>query len=273
MVQGWQTLRYAEWLKGGGPWTDAELSPIHQDFRGTAPVVLQAGGMEILVDMIRDFAQVLVEQGAAVRLDVWPLMTHEFQAYGDLLPQSRQAIECLRAALAWAAGEATPAFPPDAPTVIDRLRAGRAVVAGRGVTTKIDGSMMRRFLRRFLRRLCAPLSAPLTAPLSAQFPADQVAAARADRPAHRAAVLRHRRRRAALSWPGRRPVLARPPHTGHRAGLPRWAGAAQRVEHVVRHARRHAGDARRPLTCGTSAGASAWSGAACCPAWTTWSGA
>jgi len=132
MVQGWQTLRYAEWLKGGGPWTDAELSPIHQDFRGTAPVVLQAGGMEILVDMIRDFAQVLVEQGAAVRLDVWPLMTHEFQAYGDLLPQSRQAIECLRAALAWAAGEATPAFPPDAPTVVDRLGPRPAPLRGAG---------------------------------------------------------------------------------------------------------------------------------------------
>jgi epsilon-lactone hydrolase len=94
MVQGYQTLRYGQWLKAGTAYSEAELSPIHQTHRNAAPVYLQAGGKEILVDMIRDFARSLQAQGAPVRLDVWPHMTHEFHAYGNTLPQSRQAIDC-----------------------------------------------------------------------------------------------------------------------------------------------------------------------------------
>ena len=104
MVQGYQTLQYGAWLKAGTTFSDAELSPIHQQYRDAAPVYLQAGGLEILVDMIRDFAKVLQQQGASVRLDVWPHMNHEFHAYGHTLPQSQQAIDNLRTAIAWATG-------------------------------------------------------------------------------------------------------------------------------------------------------------------------
>lgn len=102
MVQGEQTLQYARWLKGDGEYSDAQLSPMGQDFRGVAPIYLQAGGKEILVDMIRDFARHAARQGARVRLDVWEKMNHEFHAYGDSLPQSRQAIARLREAVDWA---------------------------------------------------------------------------------------------------------------------------------------------------------------------------
>lgn len=124
MVQGYQTLRFAQWLKGGGDYTDAELSPMGQDFRGVAPIYLQAGGKEILVDMIRDFACHARDQGAAVRLDVWEHMTHEFHAYGDTLEESRQAIACLRAALDWVTGDANaPPFLPIEQTEVDGLEA------------------------------------------------------------------------------------------------------------------------------------------------------
>ena len=106
MVQGYQTLRFGQWLRGASHYTVQALSPIHQDFHDVAPIYLQAGGKEILVDMIRDFATVLVQQGAAVRLDVWPHMTHEFHAYGDTLRESREAIAGLRKAIAWATGDA-----------------------------------------------------------------------------------------------------------------------------------------------------------------------
>ena len=119
MVQGCQTLRYGQWFKGGTACSDAELSPIHQDFRGAAPVYLQAGGKAILVDMIRDFARTLQSQGAPVRLDVWDHMTHEFHAYGDTLPQSAQAIACLRAAIALATAADGPAFPANTWTEVD----------------------------------------------------------------------------------------------------------------------------------------------------------
>jgi acetyl esterase/lipase len=104
MVQGYQTLQYGQWLKGNGPWSDDRLSPIAQDLRYLAPIYIQAGGKEILVDMIRDFAREAHKQGANIRLDVWPDMTHEFHAYGSTLPQSEQAMTALRTAIQWAAG-------------------------------------------------------------------------------------------------------------------------------------------------------------------------
>ena len=119
MVQGCQTLQYGAWLKAGTNFTDAELSPIHQSYRATAPLYLQAGGKEILVDMIRDFAKGLQQQGGPVRLDVWPHMTHEFHAYGHTLPQSQQAIDSLRAAMAWATSADGMALPANAQTEID----------------------------------------------------------------------------------------------------------------------------------------------------------
>ena len=102
LVQGVQTLRYAEWLRGASGCSDADLSPTAQDYRGTAPTYLQAGSKEILVDMIRDFAHILRTQGVPVRLDVWEHMTHEFHGYGGTLEQSRAAIERIRVAIAWA---------------------------------------------------------------------------------------------------------------------------------------------------------------------------
>jgi len=100
LVQGDQTLQYARWLKGRSGCSDASLSPTAQDFSGTAPVYLQAGSKEILVDMIRDFAHILREQGVPVRLDVWKHMTHEFHGYGGTLQESREAIDRIRAAIA-----------------------------------------------------------------------------------------------------------------------------------------------------------------------------
>jgi acetyl esterase/lipase len=104
MVQGYQTLQYGQWLKGNGLWSDDQLSPIAQDLRHLAPIYIQAGGKEILVDMIRDFAAEARKQGANIRLDVWPDMTHEFHAYGSTLPQSEQAIAALRTAIQWTKG-------------------------------------------------------------------------------------------------------------------------------------------------------------------------
>ena len=104
MVQGYQTLQYGQWLKGSGLWSDEQLSPITQDLRHLAPIYIQAGGKEILVDMIRDFARKAHQQGAGIRLDVWPDMTHEFHAYGSTLPQSEQAIAALLTAIHWTKG-------------------------------------------------------------------------------------------------------------------------------------------------------------------------
>jgi acetyl esterase/lipase len=102
MVQGYMTLQFSKWLKGKQPLSDREISPIYQELQGLPPIYLQAGGKEILVDMIRDFAQEMKGQGGAVRLDVWEHMTHEFHAYGNLIPESRQALDLIKQAIDWA---------------------------------------------------------------------------------------------------------------------------------------------------------------------------
>lgn len=68
LVQGYMTLKFGEWLKGTSGLTDAQLSPISHNFRGLAPLYLQGGGKEILIDMIRDFAVTVRDQGADVTL-------------------------------------------------------------------------------------------------------------------------------------------------------------------------------------------------------------
>lgn len=126
LVQGYQTVLYGQWLSGGSGLSVDELSPMGQDYSDVAPIYLQAGGKEILVDMIRDFAGLARSQGASVRLDVWPQMVHEFHAYGDLLPESRQAISRLRDAIASVDKGATGAafaFGAIAETELDAWRA------------------------------------------------------------------------------------------------------------------------------------------------------
>lgn len=120
LVQGYMTLQFSAWLKGNKPYTDAELSPIYQDLRDLCPIYLQAGGKEILVDMIRDFARAVQGQGGSVRLDVWEHMNHEFHAYGSHLPESREALARIRAAIFWAQGKADD-FSAGARTEVDAL--------------------------------------------------------------------------------------------------------------------------------------------------------
>jgi acetyl esterase/lipase len=129
LVQGFMTLQFADWLKGGQALSDAELSPTCQDFRDLGPIYLQAGGREILVDMIRDFATAVAGQGGCVRLDVWPDMNHEFHGYGRRLPDSRAALLRLRQAIAWALEPST-AFAADNLTECNTLTAAGSPARG-----------------------------------------------------------------------------------------------------------------------------------------------
>lgn len=120
LVQGYMTLQFAAWLKGGKPYTDTELSPIYQSLHDLCPIYLQAGGKEILVDMIRDFARAVQGQGGSVRLDVWEHMNHEFHAYGNHLLDSREALERIRASILWIEGKSND-FSAFSRTEIDTL--------------------------------------------------------------------------------------------------------------------------------------------------------
>jgi acetyl esterase/lipase len=104
--QSRMVLRWGRWLCGQTPANDPLIAPIHADLRGLPPIYIQAGGVEILYDQIVRFVERARAQGADVTLDVWPTMNHDFQAYGDQLPQSREAWQRIRAFVAEVAVEA-----------------------------------------------------------------------------------------------------------------------------------------------------------------------
>ncbi len=86
-------VQWAQWFCQG---TDAQnplVSPMHADFRGLPPIYIQAGDVELLIDMILAFAHEAKAQGACVTLEVWKQMNHDFQAYGTILPESREALQ------------------------------------------------------------------------------------------------------------------------------------------------------------------------------------
>lgn len=92
LVQGWMAQKFGEWLDPARKYGREALSPAFQDFTGLAPIYLQAGGREVLRDMIVEFAEIQKAKGADVTLDVWPDMPHDFQAYDDLTVSSSEAL-------------------------------------------------------------------------------------------------------------------------------------------------------------------------------------
>lgn len=99
LVQGYMAVRFGEWLQAGTDYSREELSPIHQNYEGLAPLYLQGGGREVLIDMIRDFAKIANKQGSEIILDVWPEMTHNFQAHGQTHPDSAEAFSRMQQAI------------------------------------------------------------------------------------------------------------------------------------------------------------------------------
>lgn len=76
---------------GEKPVARRTLSPIAHDFTGIAPLYLQAGGHEILHDMIVDFARKQAALGADIMLDTWPTMPHDFHLFDNVQSASREA--------------------------------------------------------------------------------------------------------------------------------------------------------------------------------------
>lgn len=99
LVQGWMALQFGVWLDPDGAYGRDALSPIAHDFAGLAPMYLQAGGREVLRDMIIEFAQKQKTLGADVMLDLWADMPHDFQAYDSLTASSTAALERLSKAV------------------------------------------------------------------------------------------------------------------------------------------------------------------------------
>lgn len=69
------------------------VSPIHADLRGLAPLLIQVGSGETLLDDSVRLAATAGAQGVEVRLEVWPEMFHTWHLYFPVLDAGRRALD------------------------------------------------------------------------------------------------------------------------------------------------------------------------------------
>jgi acetyl esterase/lipase len=92
-VEKRMAVQWAEWLCQGADSKNPLISPIQADLGGLPPIYIQAGSAEILHDMIREFENRAKAQNADVTLEVWQNMNHDFQGFGAMVPESKQALQ------------------------------------------------------------------------------------------------------------------------------------------------------------------------------------
>ncbi len=68
-------------------------SPLYADLKGLPPLLIQTGTSEIILDDSTRFAEKAEKCGVKVELDLWPGMFHVFQIYGNLMPESKKALD------------------------------------------------------------------------------------------------------------------------------------------------------------------------------------
>lgn len=76
----------------GAPVRSPLASPIYADLHGLAPMYVQVGGHEVLLDDSTRLVVGAAHAGVDVRLDVFPEMQHVFQSALGMLPESDDAI-------------------------------------------------------------------------------------------------------------------------------------------------------------------------------------
>jgi epsilon-lactone hydrolase len=68
-------------------------SPLHGDYRGMPPMLIQVGEAEILLDDSTRVAERAKAAGVNVELEVWQDMMHVWHVFAKILPEGQQAID------------------------------------------------------------------------------------------------------------------------------------------------------------------------------------
>jgi acetyl esterase/lipase len=93
MIQRDATKSTAAMFLGEADPRDPLASPLHGDYRGIAPLYIQVGGDETLLDDSTRVAERARSAGCEVKLDVFPEMQHVFQASVGNIPEATDAVE------------------------------------------------------------------------------------------------------------------------------------------------------------------------------------
>jgi acetyl esterase/lipase len=67
-------------------------SPVHADLTGLPPLLLQVGGIEVLLDDSTLLKSRAKAAGVPVEMEVWDDMPHVWHHYAPILPEARKAI-------------------------------------------------------------------------------------------------------------------------------------------------------------------------------------
>lgn len=87
---------------------DPLISPLYGDLSGLPPLLIQAGGKEILLHDATRLADRVIAAGGDAILEVQRDMWHIWQAFGDVLPESRDAINSIGGFIKSNLGEPSP---------------------------------------------------------------------------------------------------------------------------------------------------------------------
>jgi epsilon-lactone hydrolase len=68
-------------------------SPLHGDYHGLPPLLIQVGDAEILLDDSTRVAECAKAAGVKVDLEVWDEMMHVWHVFAKILPEGQQAID------------------------------------------------------------------------------------------------------------------------------------------------------------------------------------
>lgn len=81
-----------EMFIAGGDRRDPLAAPLHADLTGVAPLLIQVGDAEVLLDDANRLAERAEAAGVDVTLEVWPEMVHVWHASAGFVPESDRAI-------------------------------------------------------------------------------------------------------------------------------------------------------------------------------------
>ena len=85
-------LQWASTYLNGNPPTTALASPLHADLNGIAPLKIQVGTSEVLLDDAIRLADRAKAEHVAVSLETWPEMIHVWHHYYPILNDARRAL-------------------------------------------------------------------------------------------------------------------------------------------------------------------------------------
>lgn len=93
VVQKQGLLGMAQLYLGGKDPKSPLAAPLHANFAGLPPLLIQVGDAETLLDDSNRVAEKAKKAGVKVDLEVWPEMPHVWHLFAPFLPEGQQAID------------------------------------------------------------------------------------------------------------------------------------------------------------------------------------